>query len=100
MGFRTIAIEKRSSEVWDLLSVIKTEFGKFGNVLDKTKKKLQEATDTIDQAGLRSRAIERKLKNVQELPYSENQKHIETQIGQIVTENDTDALFSADEGSE
>lgn len=100
MGFRTLAIEKRSSEVWDLLSIIKTEFGKFGNVLDKTKKKLKEATDTIDQAGLRSRAIERKLRNVQELPYSENQKHIEAHIAQIETENNTDLLFSADDASE
>ncbi len=68
MGFRTLAIEKRSSEVWDLLGAVKTEFGKFGMVLEKTKKKLQEATYTIDQAGVRSRAIERQLKKVQELP--------------------------------
>ncbi|RYY44038.1 MAG: DNA recombination protein RmuC [Chitinophagaceae bacterium] len=68
MGFRTLAIEKRSSEVWEILSVVKTEFGKFGTVLEKTKKKLQEATNTIDQAGVRSRAIERQLKNVQTLP--------------------------------
>ena len=70
MGFRTLAIEKRSSEVWDVLGVVKTEFGKFGTVLEKTKKKLQEATNTIEQAGVRSRAIERQLKNVQELPSS------------------------------
>ncbi len=68
MGFRTLAIEKRSSEVWDLLSKVKTEFNLFGNILDKTKKKLQEATHTIDQAGTRSRAIERQLHKVQELP--------------------------------
>ena len=68
MGFRTLAIEKRSSEVWDLLGAVKTEFGKFGTVLEKTKKKLQEATNTIEQAGVRSRAIERQLKNVEELP--------------------------------
>ena len=68
MGFRTLAIEKRSSEVWELLSAVKTEFGNFGVILDKTKKKLQEATNVIDKAGVRSRAIERKLRNVQELP--------------------------------
>lgn len=68
MGFRTLAIEKRSSEVWDLLGAVKTEFGKFGEVLAKTKKKLEEATNVIDSAGVRSRAIERKLKSVQELP--------------------------------
>lgn len=68
MGFKTLAIEKRSSEVWTLLGAIKTEFGKFGDILEGTKKKLVEATKTIDQAGVRSRAIERKLRTVQELP--------------------------------
>jgi len=82
MGFRTLAIEKRSSEVWDLLGVVKTEFGKFGTVLEKTRKKLQEATNTIDQAGVRSRAIERQLRKVQELPGSETQKQIETEINE------------------
>jgi DNA recombination protein RmuC len=77
MGFRTLAIEKRSSEVWDLLSAVKTEFGKFGDILEKTKKKLQEATNTIDNAGIRSRAIERKLKNVTTLP-SEKKPEIAT----------------------
>lgn len=71
MGFRTIAIEKRSSEVWSLLGAVKTEFGKFGDLLDKTGKKLQEAGNSIDSAARRSRAIERKLKDVQELPQSE-----------------------------
>jgi len=68
MGFRTLAIEKRSSEVWELLGMVKTEFGKFGDVLAKTKKKLQEASNTINQAEVRTRAIERKLRDVQELP--------------------------------
>ena len=68
MGFRTLAIEKRSSEVWEILGVIKTEFGKFGDVLAKTKKKLREASNTINQAEVRTRAIERKLRNVQEIP--------------------------------
>jgi DNA recombination protein RmuC len=68
MGFRTLAIEKRSSEIWELLGAVKAEFGKFGDVLAKTKKKLLEATDTIDKAETRTRAIERKLKSVQETP--------------------------------
>ena len=68
MGFRTLAIEKRSSEVWQLLAAVKTEFGTFGGILDKTQKKLQEASNVIEDAGRRSRAIERKLKDVQELP--------------------------------
>lgn len=71
MGFRTLAIEKRSSEVWNLLGAVKTEFGHFGGILDKTQKKLQEASNVIEQAGVRSRAIERKLRNVQELPEEE-----------------------------
>lgn len=68
MGFRTLAIEKRSSEVWQILGAVKTEFGKFGAVLAKTKKKLVEAGNTIDQAEVRTRAIERQLRKVQELP--------------------------------
>lgn len=72
IGFRTLAIQKRSSEVWSLLSAVKTEFGKFGDILEKTHKKLQEASHTIDDATKRTRAIERKLKNVQELPNPEN----------------------------
>jgi DNA recombination protein RmuC len=68
MGFRTLAIEQRSSEVWQLLGAVKTEFGKFGDILDKTQKKLQEASNTIESAAVRSRAIERKLRDVQALP--------------------------------
>jgi len=67
MGFRTLAIEKRSSEVWILLGAVKTEFGRFGDILDKTQKKLQEASNTIEDAAKKSRSIGRKLKNVQEL---------------------------------
>jgi DNA recombination protein RmuC len=72
MGFRTLAIEQRSSEVWQLLGAVKTEFGKFGDILDKTQKKLQEASNTIEDAARRGRAIERKLRGVQELPASES----------------------------
>ena len=71
MGFRTLAIEKRSSEVWNLLSAVKTEFGKFVEILEKTQKKLQEASNTIDTATRKSRTIVRKLKTVQTLPADE-----------------------------
>ncbi len=71
MGFRTLAVEKRSSEVWQLLGVVKSEFGKFGDVLAKTRKKLQEASNTIDAAEVRTRAIERRLRGVQEMPETE-----------------------------
>ena len=68
MGFRTLAIEKRSSEVWEVLGAVKTEFGKFGAVLENTYKKLQSASNEVEMAGRRSRAIERRLRDVQELP--------------------------------
>jgi DNA recombination protein RmuC len=71
MGFRTLAIEKRSSEVWEILGAVKTQFGTFGDILNKTKKKLQEATNTIERASIRSRAIEKKLRTVQELPHDQ-----------------------------
>ena len=77
MGFRTLAIEKRSSEVWDLLGSVKTEFGKFGDVLAKTKKKLIEATNVIDESETRTRVIERKLRKVQELPGGETKLFLE-----------------------
>jgi DNA recombination protein RmuC len=70
MGFRTLAIEKRSSEVWQILGSVKNEFGKFGDLLDKTHKKLQEASNTIESAASKSRTIERKLDKVQDLPAS------------------------------
>lgn len=73
MGFRTLAIEKRSAEVWNLLGAVRTEFGKFGEMLDKTSKKLQEAGNHIEAAATRTRQMERKLKNVQALPSSESQ---------------------------
>ena len=73
MGFRTLAIQQRSSEVWNLLAAVKTEFGKYGDVLAKVQRKLQEATNTIDTAAVRTRAIERKLRDVQELPAQDAQ---------------------------
>ena len=74
MGFRTLAIEKRSSEVWQILGAVKSQFGKFGDLLEATKKKLQESANKIDAAATTSRAIERKLRNVESLPSSESLK--------------------------
>jgi DNA recombination protein RmuC len=68
MGFRTLALERRSAEVWEVLGAVKTEFGKFGDVLAKTQKKLQEASNTIEAAAVRTRAMGRKLQEVQALP--------------------------------
>lgn len=73
VGFRTLAIEKRSSEVWLLLGAVKTEFAKFGEVLDKTRKKLDEASNSLETASRKSRTIERRLRQVQEIPGSESQ---------------------------
>ena len=68
VGFRTLAVQKRSSEVWKLLGAVKTEFGRFGAILETVKKKLDQASNTMDDAAKRTRAIERKLLSVQELP--------------------------------
>ncbi|NLM46654.1 MAG: DNA recombination protein RmuC [Firmicutes bacterium] len=68
MGFRTLTIEKRTSEVWQLLGAVRTQFSQFGALLEKTKKKLEEASNTIDGAARKSRTIERKLDEVQKLP--------------------------------
>jgi DNA recombination protein RmuC len=73
MGFRTLAIQKRSSEVWKLLAAVKAEFGKFGDALAGVKKKLDQASNTMEDAARRSRSIERKLRGVQELPSAEAQ---------------------------
>ena len=73
MGFRTLAIEKRSSEVWTVLAAVKTEFGKFGGMLQKVQKNLETAGSQLDEViGKRTRAIERKLRQVQELPAEES----------------------------
>ncbi|MGA2525590.1 MAG: DNA recombination protein RmuC [Smithellaceae bacterium] len=70
MGFRSLAIQKRSGEVWKVLGEVKTEFGKYGDLLDAVHKKLVNATDSMDDVRKRSRAIQRKLRTVQELPGS------------------------------
>ena len=73
MGFRTLAIEKRSSEVWQLLGAVKSEFGKFATVLESADKQLNTVQNSLKQAGVRTRAIERKLKGVESLPGSDTE---------------------------
>jgi DNA recombination protein RmuC len=68
MGFRTLAIQKRSSEVWEVLGAVKTEFGRYADILVKVQKKLQEANNTVETGLTRTRVIQRKLKNIEELP--------------------------------
>lgn len=74
MGFRTLAVEKRAGEVWALLGAVKTEFGRFALALEKTQKKLQEASNTIDDASRKTRVIERKLRQVEEIPATESRQ--------------------------
>jgi len=77
MGFRTLAIEKRSGEVWDVLGMVKKEFKDFGTLIGKTEKKLQEATNIIKQVSVRNRALDRSLKSVEELPPEKRDKLLE-----------------------
>lgn len=78
MGFRTLAIQKRSAEVWQVLGAIKTEFGKFGELLERTQKKLTEANSELDKlVGVRTRVIQRKLKEIQELPEAQSKDLLE-----------------------
>ena len=86
MGFRTLAIAKRSSEVWALLGAVKNEFGKFGVVLEKTRKQLDAARNSIDSAGQRTRAIERKLRGVETLSGEVTQQL----LGDVPTLDDQD----------
>ena len=90
MGFRTLAIEKRSSEVWQILAAVKTEFGKFGDVLTRVKRQLDTASNTIDQTDVRTRAMARKLRDVEALPGEESGKLLELSDELIATESAED----------
>ncbi len=89
MGFRTLAIERRSSEVWAVLGAVKTEFGKFGEALAHTRKKLQEATNSIDKAEIRTRAVGRKLKAVEALPLAEENRLLSEEMREMGEEEET-----------
>ena len=77
LGFRTLAIEKQASEVWQVLAAVKTEFGKFGGVLDKVKKQLATASNTIEETQTRTRVMARKLREVEQLPVGESDELLE-----------------------
>ncbi len=83
MGFRTLAIQKRSSEVWNLLAGVKTEFGKFGEALSLVKDKLDQAASHVDNVAVRSRAISKKLRDVEELP-----SNPQPMLGNLLGENE------------
>ena len=91
MGFRTLALEKRSAEVWEVLGAVKTEFGKFGEVLAKTKKKLDEASHSIDLAETRTRVMTRKLKSVEALPDAATQELLRLQAADGVADTASEA---------
>jgi DNA recombination protein RmuC len=84
MGFRTLAIERRSSEVWQLLGAVKTQFGKFGDVLDQVHKKLDQASNTIEDAARKSRTIEGRLRNVEGLPVEAAQVLLPLETAQVL----------------
>jgi DNA recombination protein RmuC len=90
MGFRTLALEKRSSEVWQVLGAVKTEFGKFGDVLAATKTTLERAAKNIDMAETRSRQMARKLKSVEALPSEEAQRLLGAEILDASEEKESD----------
>ena len=71
MGFRTLAVERRTSEVWAVLGAVKTEFGRFGDVLARTKQQLQTVSNSLDGAEVRSRAIAKRLRDVESLPQAQ-----------------------------
>lgn len=92
MGFRTLAIQKRSSEVWNLLGAVKTEWGKYGEILDAVQKKIHQASETIEKAKVRTRVIGRKLQSVQEMPIAESSVLLSLPL----EEENEDALLAAD----
>jgi DNA recombination protein RmuC len=95
MGFRTLAIERRSSEVWSRLGMVKTEFAKFGEVLAATKKKLDEASNSIGRAEVRTRAIERQLRDVEALPPAEAERLLAVEP-RLVYDADADTVDDPD----
>lgn len=79
IGFRTLAIQKRSCEIWQFLAAVKTEFGKYGDVLDKVQRKLNEASNQIENVSRRKRAIDRKLKDVEAIRELEAKQILQTE---------------------
>jgi DNA recombination protein RmuC len=92
IGFQTLAIEQRSSEVWKVLGAVKHEFGKFGDVLAKVKRQLETAGRTIEETGVRTRAMERKLRSVEALPAD-----AATEMLDLAQENPVDLLEAQEE---
>jgi len=97
MGFRTLAIEKRSSEVWKVLAAVKTEFGKFDGVLQKLQQQLERASNTIErEVSVRARVMSRKLKSVEELPASQAQELLELPASDVEIDEAGEASEAGD----
>jgi DNA recombination protein RmuC len=94
IGFRTLAIEQRSSEVWKVLGAVKHEFGKFGGVLDKVKRQLETAGRTLEDTGVRTRAMERRLRSVEELPADATNEMLD-----LAQENPVDIKEAKEDGA-
>ena len=99
MGFQTLAIEQRAAEVWRVLGAVKTEFGKFGDVLDRVKRQLGAATRTIEQTGVRTRAMEKKLRSAELLPEADASLILQLPIGAEEPEEEA-MVEEADEAEE
>lgn len=95
LGFRTLAIEKRSSEVWGILGSVKTEFQKFGDIVDATKKSIDAAAKKFDEVGRRTRAVQRKLRDVEELPVAAQPAALATEELLGLDEDDDTAMAPA-----
>jgi len=104
MGFQTLAIEKRASEVWEVLGAVKTEFGKFGEVLSTVKRQLGTVSRTLDKAEVRTRAMERRLRSVEKLPETEAGRVLALEAGSGMhgsrAEGGTDAADFGEDGEE
>jgi DNA recombination protein RmuC len=88
MGFQTLVVEQRAAEVWRVLGAVKTEFGKFGDVLDKVQRQLNTASRTIEETGQRSRAMEKKLRSAERLPDAEAAMVLELPVGEAADATD------------
>ena len=96
LGFRTLAIEQRSTEVWRVLGAVKTEFGKFGEILAKTKERLDAVGRTLDEAGRKSTTIVRKLRDVEALPQAEAEEVLTGEVDGVYDADEPDLLSQID----
>ncbi len=95
VGFQTLAIEQRAAEVWRVLGAVKTEFGRFSEVLDKVKRQLNAASNTIEETGVRTRAMAKRLRSVEELPQEEATRILDLPVASILIETGENGVEAA-----